>query len=209
MLDENAFFLLLSRAGNLEAALAARANHSNPEAERLSGVAQRLEASVIRPLRDLLTPGRARPSDGSAVEVEPSMEVDNASTAFAVAGSPGYPRVGIPVGAGKLTARSEAPSAHADATMVVSLRRHAWVEGVSVGATAGCGANGRFAAGTRSAPEFRRTYQAAVPKDGSPVDDLRVRPLGSPGRRKTRAVDSHATGGRHNAVRRRLAERED
>src|SRR5262245_30610118 len=66
MLDENAFFSLLLRARNLQAALVARANRSAPEAARVSGVAKRLETSVIRPLRDVFA--------------ESSMDVDPTST---------------------------------------------------------------------------------------------------------------------------------
>lgn len=69
---ENGLLALLLRARHLESAVLARASRSNPEADRLSATAQRLEASVVRPLDDALTFVRAGASEASTVPAESS-----------------------------------------------------------------------------------------------------------------------------------------
>jgi CDGSH-type Zn-finger protein/truncated hemoglobin YjbI len=68
--DEKGLLSLLSGARQLEAGLLARTKSSIPDVERLSTAAQRLKASVIRPLSDALAIVRASASEASTVSVE-------------------------------------------------------------------------------------------------------------------------------------------
>src|SRR5262245_53007326 len=70
--DEKSLLSLLSDATQLEAGLLARATSSIPDVERLSMAAQRLKASVIRPLKDALAIVCADASEDSTVSVESS-----------------------------------------------------------------------------------------------------------------------------------------
>src|SRR5262245_63410965 len=80
MTDEHGLLALLLRARRLERAAAGRASRSNNEANRLSAAAQRLEASVVRPLNDAVNIVRASASETSTVPA-------TASTASAMAQS--------------------------------------------------------------------------------------------------------------------------
>ncbi len=86
------------------------------------------------------------------------------------------PRMGFAHRPGKLSEECDAPAQYAGATLVVGLRSNAGFKSLSLGPAGGCTTIHRNPR-SRRVCDFCPAHQAAIPENGSGIDELRIRSM--------------------------------